>query len=84
MMMVRARPTMNPFSTGSEMKFATNPSRSSPAASAITPVVGASVTVRAANTPDFPAATSPTAAADSAAVAAIGPTTKCLELPNAA
>ena len=34
--------------------------------------------------PDFPAATCPTAAADSAAVAAIGPVTRCLELPNAA
>ena len=66
------------------MKFATNPSRSSPAASASTAVVRASVIVRAGNMPDFPAATSPTAAADSAAVAAIGPTTRCLELPNAA
>lgn len=75
---------MNPLSTGSEMKFATNPSRSRPAASASTPVVRASATVRVANAPDFPAATSPTAAADSAAVAAIGPTTRCFELPNAA
>ena len=31
-----------------------------------------------------PAARSPTAAADSAAVAAIGPVTRCFELPNAA
>ena len=31
-----------------------------------------------------PAAKSPTAAADRAAVAAIGPVTRCLELPNAA
>jgi hypothetical protein len=75
---------MNPFSTGSEMKLATNPSRASPAASASTPVVIASVTVSAGNTPDLPAATWPTAAADSAAVAAIGPETRCLELPNAA
>jgi hypothetical protein len=72
------------LSTGSEMKFATNPSRASPAASASTPVVIASVTVNAGNTPDLPAATCPAAAADSAAVAAIGPVIRCLELPNAA
>jgi len=65
-------------------EVATNPSRASPAASASTPVVRASVTVSAANTPALPAAVSPTAAADSAAVAAIGPTTRRLELPNAA
>lgn len=83
-MIVSAKPTMKPFITGSEMKFATNPSRSNPAASASTPMVRASVTVSAANTPALPAAISPTAAADSAAVAAIGPTTRCRELPNAA
>jgi hypothetical protein len=83
-MMVSARPTMNPLRTGSEMKFATNPSRSNPAVSASTPVVSASVTVRAGNAAESPAATSATAAADSAAVAAIGPTTRCRELPNAA
>jgi hypothetical protein len=68
---------MKPFMTGSEMKLATNPSRSRP-------VVSASVTVRAANTLARPAARSPTAAADRAAVPAIGPTTRCFELPNAA
>jgi hypothetical protein len=83
-MMVSARPTMKPLSTGSEMKLATNPSRSRPAASAISPVVRARVTVSTGNRPDFPAATSPTAAADSAAVAAIGPTIRCRELPNTA
>ena len=38
MMIVNARPTMNPFSTGSEMKLARNPSRSTPATSAASPV----------------------------------------------
>ena len=75
---------MNPFRTGSEMKFATNPSRSSPAASASTPTVRASATVKAGNARVLPAAASPTAAADNAAVAAIGPTTRCRELPNTA
>ena len=45
MMIVSARPTMKPFSTGSEMKFATNPRRSRPASSAASPVVIASAAV---------------------------------------
>jgi hypothetical protein len=84
MMMVSARPMMKPFSTGSEMKLARNPSRATPAASARMPIVMASVMVSAVNRPELPAARSPTAAADSAAVAAIGPAIKCLELPKAA
>ncbi len=47
-------------------------------------MVMARVAVKAAKRPLLPAATVPTAAADRAAVAAIGPTTRCLELPNAA
>ena len=38
-MIVSARPMMNPLSTGSEMKLARNPSRSRPASRARTPVV---------------------------------------------
>ena len=38
MMIVSARPTMKPLSTGSEMKLARKPSRSSPATSATMPV----------------------------------------------
>ena len=84
MMIVSARPTMNPFKTGSEMKPARNPSRSRPAPSARIPVVTASAAVVAAK-PDWPCATSsPTVAADSAAVADIGPTTRWRELPSAA
>ena len=42
---VSASPTMKPFSTGSEMKFARKPSRSTPASSAARPVVIASAAV---------------------------------------
>ena len=44
-MIVSARPTMKPLSTGSEMKLARKPSRSSPAASAAIPVTIASAAV---------------------------------------
>ena len=47
MMMVSARPTMNPLSTGSEMNPARKPSRSSPAMMATAPVTMASAAVRA-------------------------------------
>src|SRR4029450_11331180 len=71
---VRARPMMKPLSTGSEMKLATKPSRASPAMTPMTPVVIASVTVRAANRPLPWVARSATAAAGTPAAAAIGPT----------
>ncbi len=47
MMIVSARPTMNPLSTGSEMNPARKPNRSSPAIIATTPVTIASAAVRA-------------------------------------
>ena len=75
---------MNPLSTGSEMKLARNPSRSSPAISAASPVAIASPAVSAANRPLPTGTNAATVAADSAAVAAIGPTTSWRELPNAA
>ena len=75
---------MKPFITGSEMKLARKPSRNRPATMAMIPTVMASVIVSCTNAPDPPAARSPTAAAESAAVAAIGPVTSCRELPNAA
>jgi hypothetical protein len=75
---------MKPLSTGSEMKLATKPSRASPATTPMMPVVIASVTVRATNGPLPWVARSATAAADRAAVADIGPTTRCRELPKAA
>jgi hypothetical protein len=75
-MMVSARPTMKPLRTGSEMKLARNPSRSTPAISATAPVTIASAAVR----PKCGA----TAAADRAAVADIGPTIRCRELPSSA
>jgi hypothetical protein len=82
--MVRARPMMKPLSTGSEMKLARKPSRSSPATTPMTPVVIASVTVSTTNRLLPWVARSATAAADRAAVADIGPATRCLELPKAA
>ena len=84
MMMVRARPMMKPLSTGSEMKLARNPRRSSPAPSASTPVIRASTPVNASTSSGPPVVRSATAAADSAAVADIGPTMRWRELPNAA
>ncbi len=48
-MIVSARPTMNPLSTGSEMKFARNPSRKTPATKAASPTPIASAAVVARN-----------------------------------
>jgi hypothetical protein len=68
-MIVMASPMMKPLRTGSEMKLATKPSRTSPAIRARTPAVMARVAVSAAYVPAFPATTEPAAAAESAAVA---------------
>ena len=51
---------------------------------AMIPTTSESVTVSWTNSGEPPAARSPTAAADSAEVAAIGPVTRWRELPNAA
>jgi hypothetical protein len=75
---------MKPLSTGSEMKLARNPRRSRPAARASRPVVMARAAVWAAKPAPPLVATSATAAADRAAVADIGPVTRCRELPKAA
>jgi hypothetical protein len=83
-MIVSASPTMKPFRTGAEMKLARKPRRASPATSARMPTTSASVIVSWTNASEPPAARSPTAAAESAAVAAIGPVTRWRELPNAA
>src|SRR6478609_11839589 len=82
--MVNAKPTMNPFNTGSEMNDAMNPSRSSPASRPRIPVTMARAAVNAIYSAESPAANGATLAADSAAVADIGPTTRCRELPAAA
>ncbi len=75
MMIVRASPTMKPFRTGSEMKLARKPRRRTPAIRAASPVVMASAAVIAAKR-SLPSGTRfATVAADSAAVAAIGPVT---------
>ena len=84
MMIVSARPTMNPFSTGSEMKLATKPSRSRPATTPMTPVVMASAAVIVTKASSLGLTTSATAAAESAAVADIGPTMRWRDEPKTA
>ena len=75
---------MKPLSTGSEMKLARKPRRSRPAARAMTPVTIASTPVNARTSSGPPVVRSATAAAERAAVADIGPTTRWRELPKAA
>ena len=75
---------MKPLSTGSEMKLARKPRRKSPAASAAIPVTIASAAVNVTYSGLPWVATSATAAADSAAVADIGPTIRWRELPSSA
>ncbi len=75
---------MKPLSTGSEMKLARKPSRSNPAAKAMMPVTMASTPVNARTSSGPPVVRSATAAAERAAVADIGPTTRWRELPKAA
>jgi hypothetical protein len=58
-MIVNGRPMMNPFSTGSEMKFAKNPNRKSPATNASSPTVIASAADDAAKRPPRPTHTTP-------------------------
>ena len=84
MMIVSASPTMKPLITGSEMKPARKPSRSSPASSAAMPVAIASAAVIVTNLSSERATTSATVAAESAAVADIGPVMRWRELPSAA
>lgn len=84
MMIVSASPMMKPFRTGSEIRLARKPSRSTPASRAAIPVVIASAAVKAAKFWAWGATRSATVAAESAAVADIGPTIRCLELPKAA
>lgn len=75
---------MNPLSTGSEMKEATKPSRIKPASRPTRPVAIARTADSAMYLPPSAPASGVTIAADSAAVADIGPTTRYRELPTAA
>ena len=84
MMIVSARPMMNPFSTGSEMKVDRKPRRKSPVMSATTPVTTASAAVSVTYRAASPPAKRPTVPAESAAVADIGATMRCRELPSTA
>ena len=83
-MIVSASPTMKPFNTGSEMNEAMKPSRSRPASRPAIPVTTARAAVSATYNAESPPANGATVAADRAAVADIGPTTRCRELPAAA
>lgn len=83
-MIVRASPITNPRSTGAEMKDATNPSRSRPATTATAPTTTASAAVSATGSLPPRAARSATTVADSAAVADIGATTRCRDVPSRA
>ena len=83
-MIVSARPMTNPFSTGSEMKLARKPRRSAPATSGENADDERQRDRQLHEHVELPAATSPTAAAERAAVAAVGPVTRWRELPNAA
>ena len=83
-MIVSASPMMKPLSTGSEMKLAMKPSRSRPAITAMTPAVIASAVVNVTNSLEPAVANWATAAAESAAVADMGPVTRCRELPKTA
>ena len=83
-MIVSASPTTKPLSTGSEISDARKPSRSRPATSAAAPMHSASTIVIWVKASLFALTTSPTVAADSAAVAAIGPVTRWRELPSSA
>ena len=67
-----------------EMNEARKPSRMSPAITPTTPVTIASAIVSYVTSAPLRAAMSAVAAADSAAVEAIGPTTRCFEEPNTA
>ena len=75
---------MKPFSTGSEMKLATKPRRSRPAATPTMPVVMASAAVIVTKASSLGLTTSATAAAESAAVADIGPTMRWRDEPKTA
>jgi hypothetical protein len=83
-MIVNASPTMSPFRTGAEMNPARKPSRSSPAAMPMTPVTIARAAVSATNRASPGGANVAIVAADSTAVADIGPTTRWRELPSTA
>jgi hypothetical protein len=76
--MIRAMPNRNPTSAGSGRKLVTNPSRSSPAASRMTPAMIASAADRATARPGS-GDTTATAEADRIAAAEVAPTTRCRE-----
>ena len=78
-------PALNPISTGSEMKFARNPSRSTPASTRMRPTSRASVAEAATSDAASPAgATAPSAAAVSMASVVVVLTLSGREVPTIA
>ncbi|MOA63203.1 hypothetical protein D3C78_1888470 [compost metagenome] len=83
--MTRPIPALKPVSTGNEMKFATNPSRSAEAAIKSTPVSAVSVAVAVINRSVFPSgATSASWLAVRIASVVVELTLSTLEVPNRA
>ena len=76
---------MNPVSTGSEMKFATNPSRSADASTSIAPTMIASVAAAATSSVAEAFGTaSPRAAADRIAIVVVVLTLNGRDVPSTA
>ena len=81
-MIVRPRPNMNPACTAAEMKRDTNPRCSTPRTTRTTPTRTARAADRAPKRAASPMATGATSAAEMAAVAEVGLTISCREVPN--
>ena len=82
--MTSASPATKPVSTGRAKKSAMKPARARPATSSSAPTRRASSADRAMKRPGSPAATGATAAAEKAAIAELGPTVSCRQVPRTA
>ncbi len=81
---VRARPVMNPVSTGLAKNSARKPSLPTPAATRMPPVRTADIAESATNVAVSPPARGATATAERAAIAELGPTLSSREVPKIA
>ena len=77
-------PDLNPTSTGSEMKFATKPSRSTQAASSTSPTITASVAAATSRSTPAPRATVPNADPARIAIVVVVLTLSGREVPSSA
>jgi hypothetical protein len=82
--MTRPSPKRKPVITGLEMKSAIPPRCRTPAVTNTTAVTSARAADKAAKRAAFPSARPPTAAAETAAVAVVAPTTSWREVPSSA